>query len=74
MDAETELVSGSSDGNTIVWSLNREILNYVLQGLKDNISIVDGLYCDKFKQDAIVVSVSMNSTINIWYRHKVGGM
>lgn len=73
VDAETELVSGSADGNTIVWNLNRDISNCLLAGLNDNINIVDGLYCGKFKEDAFVVSVSTSSKIKIWYRHKIGG-
>lgn len=72
VDAETELVSGSSDGNTIVWNLNDEVAHYTLTESKENVNVVDGLYCGKDQQDTVVVSVPMDSTIKIWYRHKIG--
>lgn len=67
------MVSGSSDGDTIVWNLKDQIPPCILQGNKENVNIVDGLYCAKNRGVTIVVSVSINCTIKIWHRNKVGG-
>lgn len=71
LNSETELVSGSADGDTIVWNLNNQ--SYTLKGNSKNINIVDGLHSSEKQQNTIIVSVSLDSTIRIWFRHKIGG-
>lgn len=45
----------------------------MLKGHSGNVNIVDGLYCSKDRSHTIVVTVSVDSTIKIWHRHKVEG-
>lgn len=70
---ETELVSGSSDGDAIVWNLNVEIEPILLKGHSGNVNIVDGLYGSRDRKETFVVTVSVDSTIKIWYRHQTKG-
>lgn len=67
---ETELVSGSSDGLAIVWSLqNEKYVPHVLKGHENDVTYVDGLY----KNDVtVVITASMDSTIKIWFRKDSG--
>lgn len=74
IDKESELVSGSADGTVCVWTLTE--IGYkssVLRGHETNVNIVDGLYKKTSHMQAIVVSVSMDCTANIWTRHFLKG-
>ncbi|KAG5896915.1 hypothetical protein JTB14_028143 [Gonioctena quinquepunctata] len=66
---ETEFISGSTDGIICVWTLDENrYTNVVLEGHKSNVNIVDGLYKENDKGSTVVVSISMDSSIKIWFR------
>lgn len=66
---ENEIVSGSTDGDVIVWTLNEDEVNHeVLKSHKSNVTVVDGIYKGENKSNAIVVSASMDNIINVWQR------
>ncbi|KAK4875944.1 hypothetical protein RN001_012366 [Aquatica leii] len=66
---ETELVSGSTDGNAIVWTLkDKHYVPCVLQGHEENVNIVDGLYKNVEKGFVVVATASLDSSIKIWTR------
>ncbi|KAF5281600.1 hypothetical protein FQR65_LT02920 [Abscondita terminalis] len=68
---EKELVSGSSDETTVVWTLiGRNYAPFVLKGHEGNVNIVDGLYKNAEKGFAIVVSASLDSSIKLWARNQ----
>ncbi|KAF5303387.1 hypothetical protein FQA39_LY09978 [Lamprigera yunnana] len=66
---EEELVSGSSDGNAIVWTLRDSSYSpYILKGHEGNVNIVDGLYKDVNKQFIVIATASLDSSVKIWIR------
>ncbi|XP_044755225.1 probable elongator complex protein 2 [Coccinella septempunctata] len=66
---ENEIVSGSTDGDVIVWTLDGENnKNEILKGHTSNVTVVDGIYKKENKKNAIVVSASMDSTVKVWLR------
>lgn len=73
VDSETELVSGSSDGDAIIWNLRDGVDPVVLRGHSGNVNIVDGLYCGRDQEHTVVVSASMDSSIKIWWRSRLNG-
>lgn len=58
-------MSGSSDGNVVVWNLRDAVKPIVLTGHNGNVNIVDGLYDRTL---TIIVSASVDSTVKIWNR------
>uniref|UniRef100_A0A1Y1LNG0 Elongator complex protein 2 n=2 Tax=Photinus pyralis TaxID=7054 RepID=A0A1Y1LNG0_PHOPY len=71
---ETELVSGSSDGNAIVWSLKGDdYVSFVLRGHESNVNIVDCLYRDSECKAAVIATASLDSTVKVWTRSNVDG-
>lgn len=74
IDYETELVSGSADGRVCIWTFTKmEYKSDMLIGHQLNVNIVDGLYKKSNCMQAVVVSVSMDCTANIWIRQSPGG-
>lgn len=72
---ETELLSASTDGTAIMWTWTDK--NYkpcILKGHKRSVSIIDGFYRSKCKQNAVIVTASMDSTIRIWNRKNPDGI
>ncbi|KAL3269365.1 hypothetical protein HHI36_008437 [Cryptolaemus montrouzieri] len=66
---ENEIVSGSADGDVIVWTLNDGKFSHnILKGHNSNIAIVDGMYRQEERMGATVVSGSMEGNVKIWYR------
>lgn len=71
---ETEVISGSTDSLVIVWTLKNGFYEpEILKGHESNVNIVDGLYKQHDKNDAVVVSASMDCTVKVWYRVKSTG-
>lgn len=71
VDYESELVSGSTDGTAIVWSLDSNSGCYkpcTLAGHESNVNVVDGLYKDHEKRSVVVATISVDSTLRIWFR------
>lgn len=66
-------MSGSSDGDAIVWNLRDGVEPVVLKGHSGNVNIVDGVYASDNQHDTFVVTASLDSTIKIWYRHQQEG-
>ncbi|KAK5645145.1 hypothetical protein RI129_006445 [Pyrocoelia pectoralis] len=71
---ENEIVSGSSDGTAIVWSLkDNDYVSFVLRGHDSNINIVDGLYKDDERKVTVVATASLDSTVKVWTRQNANG-
>lgn len=71
---ETELLSASSDGTAIVWSSKGDAYQkYILKGHEDGVNIVEGIYQGENKDNLLVVTASIDSTVRFWKRHKFGG-
>ncbi|KAK9889847.1 hypothetical protein WA026_007210 [Henosepilachna vigintioctopunctata] len=65
---EDEIISGSVDGNVIVWTKNVNDYSHEVLGHTSNITLVDGLYKEENKKDAVVVAAAMDGTVKIWLR------
>lgn len=71
---EKEIVSASSDGTAIIWSLVED--NYksvIVKGHEDGVNIIDAIYISADKSALLVVTASIDSTVRIWLRKEYGG-
>lgn len=67
LDSEFELVSGSADGNAIVWSLVEGKVPITLIGHESAVNVVDGFYKNDTKC-TVIITASMDSTLKVWMR------
>lgn len=68
--SETEIISGSSDGLVIVWSLLKtgKYQSEILKAHESNVTLVDGLYKSDGKCRTVVVSAALDSSLRVWVR------